>query len=214
MAIARHGCRTHRRAFGRAVVAIARPFGLRRVRAIVLGTIAASFVAAEIVHPTTYAIKRSMHIETLSATNDAPIESIGLDNLPPIVDQAMGNIDVRNVVFDGRVRQAVDEAKIPLEGTLVLEGWCADPVARTRGRTLFVIVDGQRRLVAHRAYGIARADVATHFAAPMLSQVGFTIAVTGRELGLGKHSLQVALVSADARGYYRFPTIIRTSVFE
>ncbi len=106
----------------------------------------------------------------------------------------------------------MDDATISLGGTVVLAGWCADPIARTRGRTIFAIVDGHRRLVAHRAYGIVRADVGTYFATPSLSDVGFTIEVTAAALGLGKHTLQVALVSADSRGYYRFPTVVRLIV--
>ena len=176
-----------------------------------LAAIVVAFLAAEIVHPTTYTPKRSTHIAALSLTNDAPIDSLILDDLPPIAEQALGNIDVRRVVV-GRAGPIADDATIPLTGTLVLAGWCADPIARTRGQTIFIIADGHRRLVTHRAYGVARADVATYFATPSLTDVGFRIEVAARELGLGKHELQVALVSADSRGYYRFPTFVRLTV--
>ena len=177
-----------------------------------LAAIIVAFVAAEIVHPTTFVPKRSTHIAALSLTNDAPIDSLILDDLPPIVEQALGNVDVRRVIVAGRARPIADDATVPLDGTLVLAGWCADPIARTRGRTIFIIADGHRRLVTHRAYGVARADVATYFAAPSLTDVGFRIEVAARELGLGRHTLQVALVSADSRGFYRFPTVVRLTV--
>ena len=179
-----------------------------------LGAIVVAFVAAEIALPTTYTLKRSTHIAALTPTNDAPIDSLVLDDLPPIGEPALGNIEVRRVAVDGGEQPLVDDATIPLAGTLVLAGWCADPIARTRSRTIFIIVDGHRRLVAHRAYGIARPDVATYFATPSLTDVGFTIDVAAREFGLGKHTLQVALVSADSQGYYRFPTVVRLTVSE
>jgi len=191
---------------------IARQSALRRVPVLALAAIVVAFVAAEIVHPTTYAPKRSTHIAALSLTNDAPIDSLILDDLPPIAEQALGNIDVRRVVVSGRAAPITNDATIPLDGTLVLAGWCADPIARTRGQTIFIIADGHRRLVTHRAYGVARADVATYFAAPSLTDVGFTIEIAARELGLGKHTLQVALVSADSRGFYRLPTVVRLTV--
>lgn len=191
---------------------IARQSTLRRVPVLAFVAIVVAFLAAEIVHPTTYTPKRSTHIAALSLTNDAPIDSLILDDLPPIAEQALGNIDVRRVVVAGREAPITDDATIPLAGTLVLAGWCADPIARTRGQTIFIIVDGHRRLVAHRAYGIARPDVVTYFATPSLSDVGFTIEIAARELGLGKHTLRVALVSADSRGFYRFATVVRLTV--
>ena len=191
---------------------IARQSTLRRVPLLAFAAIVVAFLAAEIVHPTTYTPKRSTHIAALSLTNDAPIDSLILDDLPPIAEQALGNIDVRRVVVAGREAPITDDATIPLAGTLVLAGWCADPIARTRGQTIFIIVDGHRRLVAHRAYGIARPDVVTYFATPSLSDVGFTIEIAARELGLGKHTLRVALVSADSRGFYRFATVVRLTV--
>ena len=191
---------------------IARQSTLRRVPLLAFVAIVVAFLAAEIVHPTTYTPKRSTHIAALSLTNDAPIDSLILDDLPPIAEQALGNIDVRRVVVAGREAPITDDATIPLAGTLVLAGWCADPIARTRGQTIFIIVDGHRRLVAHRAYGIARPDVVTYFATPSLSDVGFTIEIAARELGLGKHTLRVALVSADSRGFYRFATVVRLTV--
>ena len=190
----------------------ARRFALQRVPTLALGAIVVAFVGAEIVHPTTYTLKRSTLIAALTPTNDAPIDSLVLDDLPPIGEPALGNIDERRVVVAGRARPIVDDATIPLAGTIVLVGWCADPISRTRGRSLFVIVDGHRRFVAHRVYGTARANVATYFATPSLSDVGFTIEVAAHELGLGKHTLQVALVSADSQGYYRFPTVVRLTV--
>ena len=193
---------------------IARQSALRRVPVLALAAIIVAFIAAEIVHPTTYAPKRSTRIAALSLTNNAPIDSLILDDLPPIAEQALGNIDVRRVVVVGRAGPIADDATIPLTGTLVLAGWCADPIARTRGRTIFIIADGHRRVVAHRAYGVARADVATYFATPSLTDVGFTIKVAAHELGPGKHTLQVALVSADSRGFYRLPTVVRLTVSE
>ena len=191
---------------------IANESAWRRAPALALGAIVVAFVAAEIVHPTTYTPKRSTHIAVLSTTNDAPIDALVLDDLPPIDGTALGNIDERRIVVAGRARSIVDDATIPIAGTIVLVGWCADPSTRTRGRSLFVIVDGHRRLVAHRTYGVARPDVATYFAAPSLTDVGFTIDVAARDLGLGKHTLQVALVSTDSRGYYRLLTVVRTEV--
>jgi len=47
-------------------------------------------------------------------------------------------------------------------------------------RSLFVIVDGHRRLVAHRSYRIARDDVAAYFATASLADVGFAIDVAAR----------------------------------
>jgi len=160
---------------------------------IVLGGIAALLVGAEIVRPTHWTLKKISRT-SLAANSRAPLDREALDDLPPIVTPALGNIDAALVVPSGR--------GIALE----LIGWCADPQTRATAATLLAIVDGRRRIDETASYGRARPDVARVLHAPGARDAGFFIRLSGAELGPGPHTVRVAVVASDRRGIFIFPT--------
>lgn len=160
---------------------------------IALGGIAALLVGAEIVRPTHWTAKKISRT-SLAASSRAPFDREALDDLPPIVTPALGNIDAALVVPNGR--------GIALE----LIGWCADPETRAAASTLLAIVDGRRRIDETASYGRARPDVARFLGAPRMKDSGFSIRLSGAELGPGLHTVRIAVVASDRRGIFVFPT--------
>jgi hypothetical protein len=160
---------------------------------IALGAIAALLVGAEIVRPTHWAAKKISRT-SLAANSGAPFDREALDDLPPIVTPALGNIDAALVVASGR--------GIVLE----LIGWCADPESRATAPTLLAIVDGRRRIDETAGYDRPRPDVARFLDAPGMNDAGFLIRLSGAELGPGPHTIRVAVVATDRRGIFVFPT--------
>jgi hypothetical protein len=160
---------------------------------IALGGIAVLLLGAEIVRPTQWTAKKISRT-SLAANSGAPFDREALDDLPPIVTPALGNIDKALVVANGR--------DIALE----LYGWCADPETRATAPTLLAIVDGRRRIDETAGYDRARADVASYLKAPGMNDAGFFIRLSGAELGPGPHTVRVAVVASDRRGIFVFPT--------
>ncbi len=160
---------------------------------IALTGIAALLVGAEIVRPTNWTPKKISRT-SLAANSGAPFDREALDDLPPIVTPALGNIDAALVVPSGR--------GIALE----LIGWCADPETRATAKTLLAIVDGRQRIDETAGYGRSRPDVARVLKAPGAKDAGFLVRLSGAELGPGRHTVRMAVVASDRRGIFVFPT--------
>jgi hypothetical protein len=171
-----------------------------------------ALAAAEGVRPTTIPPKRWSHPSLLRGAGLLPLTHEQLDDLPPIVRLAVGNIDSVRARGDGPPRLLVSGGRLGAGGFLEMTGWCADPDARAPGAGLLLIVDGTRRIDVSDAYGAARADVAKYFRTPSLTNVGFDFRIGAGRIGAGSHGLQVAVVARDGGGIFLFPAIVRVSI--
>jgi hypothetical protein len=180
-----------------------------KVQGLALCAIALALVGAEIARPTTFAPKRVSHTSLLGIEARPPLDQAELDNLPPIVSPAIGNIDATFVVEGGRTKPLTPDAAVPRDATVRLVGWCGDPQAREPGFMLLAIIDGTRRIDVTNGYRTARPDVAIYLQTPGLLKTGFTVDLPAAELGPGPHDVRVAVVTADQRSVSEFPTIVR-----
>jgi hypothetical protein len=174
--------------------------------------VAVALVVAEIVRPTTVPAKRLGHPSLARAGGQLPLSQEQLDDLPPIIAPAIGNIDVAHAIVRGRPRPLVSSEPLAGNDGFEVAGWCADPEARAAGAGLVAIVDGSRRIDASAGYGGVRPDVARLFASPAMAPVAFDVRLRASQIGPGRHSLRVAVVARDGRGIFVFPTVVRISV--
>jgi hypothetical protein len=110
-------------------------------------------------------------------------------------------LDHAGAAADPRSRQP---AVTPADRPIVLDGFGFDPVARTPGKGVDVVVDGK---AYGAAYGAARKDVATYFKAPGLVDVGFKAILPVGTLAAGRHTVTVRVVAADGKGYFDSPAV-------
>jgi hypothetical protein len=85
-----------------------------------------------------------------------------------------------------------------LEDMVILTGWAADREAHAPASAVFIRVDGGR-LDIPAAYGTARDDVAEYFKEPGYARIGYRGVVSLDELGHGRHTVQVRVVSSDGQ---------------
>jgi hypothetical protein len=78
---------------------------------------------------------------------------------------------------------------------VVLEGWAVDLAARRSPGAVFALVDG--RLAVPMQTGIARPDVAAHFAEPEYENAGFRGTFAASLLSPGTHTLRFAIQSSE-----------------
>jgi hypothetical protein len=180
-----------------------------KVQTLALCAIALALAGAEIARPTTFHSKRVSHASLLGIVARPALDQSELDNLPPIVTPAIGNIDAVFVIEAGRTRPLTADATVPRDATIRLVGWCADPQAREPGFLLLAVVDGKRRIDVTRGYRIKRPDVAIALQTPALLDSGFAIDLPAAEFASGPHEVRVAVVTADQRSVTEFPTVVR-----
>jgi hypothetical protein len=176
-----------------------------------LAAIVIVFFCAEIARPTTFATKRSAHVRA-AGSGASYLDQAELDDLPPIVMPALGNIDDASVVADGRARAFEGDAELGPDAELRIVGWCADPQTHEPGAELIAIVDRTRRIDFTTGYRIARPDVAKYYAAPAMRATGFTLALPAREIGAGRHEIAIAVVTADGGSIATLPTIVHVRI--
>lgn len=124
------------------------------------------------------------------ATPAAPPASTGLSQRE---EMAGFSLDAINEAQDPVNMPATIRAGAPL----VVSGFGFDPVAKTPGKAVDVVIDG----VAYPTeYGHGRADVATFFKAEALSATGFKAALPA--VKPGPHTAIVRVVSADGQAYF------------
>jgi len=178
-----------------------------------LCAIAVILIGAEVVRPTTFHAKRVSHTSLLGIEAHPALDQTELDDLPPIVNPAIGNIDATSVAFRGGREGALDAAvPVPRDATLRLIGWVADPLARAPGSLLLAIVDGTRRIDVTAGYHVTRDDAARILNAPALREAGFVVDLPVAQLGPGAHTLRIAVVTADGRAVSIFPTVVKLYV--
>ncbi len=179
-----------------------------KFQGLALCVIVLALVGAEIARPTTLHPKRVSHTSMLGIEARPALDQLELDDLPPIVTPALGNIDASSVIEAGRAKPLTPGATVPGDATIRLAGWCADPQARTPGFMLLAIVDAKRRIDVTRDYRRARPDVASVLQTPALSDTGFTIDLPASEFGPGPHEIRMAVVTADQGAVSEFPTVV------
>ena len=163
---------------------------------------------AEIVRPTQFAAKRVSHTSMLGIAAHAALDKTDIDDLPPIVTPAMGNIDGAFALDAGGIAPFASGSVLRDDATLRLAGWCADPRARAPGVLLLAIVDGTRRIDVTGGYRRPRPDVAAYFKNPAMRDTGFTVDLSRAELGPGPHTVRIAIVTADETAISEFPTVL------
>lgn len=182
-----------------------------KIEGLALCAIVVALIGAEIAHPTTFHSKRVSHASMLGITATPTLDQAALDDLPPIVTPALGNIDAVYVIESGRTTSLAPGASVPRDATLRIVGWGADRQALAPGFMLLAIVDGKRRIDVTSGYRIPRPDVAAFFKAPALRDTGFTFDLPAAALGPGPRDLRMAVVTADGRAVSEFPTVVRLS---
>jgi len=173
-----------------------------------LCAIAVILIGAEVVRPTTFHAKRVSHVSMLGIEAHPALDQAELDDLPPVVNPAIGNIDASSVTSGGHEDALEASVPVPRDATLRLVGWVADPLARAPGSVLLVIVDGTRRIDVTPGYHVARDDAARILNTPALREAGFVVDLPVAELGPGAHTLRIAVVTADGRAISIFPTVV------
>lgn len=95
-------------------------------------------------------------------------------------------------------------ATISAAGPVTFSGFGFDPVTKTPGAAVDIVIDG----VAYpTSYNHQRSDVATYFKTPALEHSGFTVTLPAGAIKAGPHQAVVRVVSADKTGYFDSVTI-------
>ena len=150
---------------------------------VLLSLIALTFAAAEVVRPTRFIPKKIaaralvVHSQSVPGGATDSLDPNLLDGLPRIHPDALGTV---------RLSERGD-------GSFGLTGTLADPIDGITGAGVFLESDGARIGGVRTSYG----------AAPQPHD--FSMIVAPAALGRGSHRLFVALISADARGFFLLP---------
>ena len=121
-------------------------------------------------------------------------------NLPKRAEMAGFSLDVINDAKD----PVNTPARISAAGPVTLTGFGFDPVAKTPGAAVDIVIDG----VAYpTSYGHQRKDVADYFKTPALENSGFTVTLPAGVIKPGPHQAVVRVVSADKTGVFDSVTI-------
>lgn len=174
---------------------------------IALGLIALALAGAEIARPTQFAPKRVSR--TAFGIVARPIDRLELDDLPPVTQPALGNVDAVFLLAGGRPTLLAAGGTVPRGTALQIDGWCADPRALAPGVALLALVDGGRRIDVSAAYRKPRYDVAATLKAPALRDTGFAVVLPAAGFEPGAHEVRLAVVMADGRAIAEFPTPVR-----
>jgi hypothetical protein len=182
------------------------------VTRIALVAIVVALVAAEIVRPTTFHAKRLGHATIAATGAHAKLDQAELDDLPPSLRPALGSIDRVLVVTPNGAHAFHAGESISKSTTLRVAGWCADPQSRAPGLALLSIVDRRRRMDVTEDYRILRPDVAKFYSAPAMQATGFGVEIAASTLGVGDHTMSIAVVTSDGGSVATFPVPLRFSV--
>ena len=95
-------------------------------------------------------------------------------------------------------------ASISAAGPVTFSGFGFDPVAKTPGAAVDIVIDGA---AYPTTYNLQRSDVAAYFKTPALENSGFTVTLPAGAIKAGPHQAVVRVVSADKTGYFDSVTI-------
>lgn len=109
-------------------------------------------------------------------------------------------LDLINVALDPRNKPAKIKAGQPA----TFSGFGFDPIAKTPGKAIDIVIDG----VAYgTSYGNDRPDVAVYYKNPAVARSGFRITLPAVAIKRGAHKVMVRVVSADGTSYFDSPAI-------
>lgn len=106
------------------------------------------------------------------------------------------------------INQAQDPLNIPAtirSGTpTTFSGFAFDPVAKTAGRAVDVVIDG----VAYgTTYGAERPDVAGYYKTEAVKPSGFRVTLPAGIVKPGPHKIEVRVVAADGKAFHDSATL-------
>jgi FkbM family methyltransferase len=138
--------------------------------------------------------------EILYGSAPGPVRLEGLRGRP---EAALGYIESAMVTGLGDGRSVTARPlTLPPGSRLHLNGWAADPVARSAGAGLVVSV-GTVKLDVSSGYGGFRNDVSAVLGAnAAFDQSGFDIAIEASDLPAGEHELTLGVVGAGGEDYF------------
>ena len=87
---------------------------------------------------------------------------------------------------------------------LKIEGWAVDGSAHDQAGGVEVRVDGKPY---QAQYGNNRPDVATAYHVPSYQKSGFILALPASQVGTGKHTLSIRVISHDSKSYFEGVTV-------
>jgi hypothetical protein len=190
-----------------------RVYGSRRSALILMGISTAGFIAGAIVHPfsghgtvpATIATvpvppgspaaapsaapsppAKVLRNPLLSANNEATVASLTVDPRP-----ASGSVDEFGFTDAGGNVMQPRPLVVPAGSSLLLAGWSLAPTTKAPPASVFVLVDGTRRLGGEYQIGIARPDVAQALNNQSAAKSGFSLLVRTSSLAAGPHHLQL-----------------------
>ncbi len=138
----------------------------------------------------------------------AQLSELRAEKSPPI-----SSIDVIQVAPGGARTVASDARPVvsaPRTATIQIWCWAIDRNATRPAGAIFLESDG-KTLIAGQ-YGIPRPDVAASFKNPALQAVGFMFSFSAGELRVGDHAIDLVVVGATGKTYYRTKDRIRLDV--
>jgi hypothetical protein len=95
-------------------------------------------------------------------------------------------------------------ATIKAGGPTAFSGFGFDPIAKTPGKAVDIVVDG----VAYgTAYGSERPDVAGYYKTEAVRPSGFRVTLPARVVKKGPHTVVVRVVAADGKSYFDSATL-------
>jgi hypothetical protein len=194
-------------------------FSFRRTRD---GTLAAAlgilvfmaFVAGSLFRPVDFAPKR-VSLQTGVAEHvdgddraAVKLDRQALDNLPNIPLPADGQIDFVGIRRSGA---PASPRALTLHGgdELVLRGSIGDPTAHGSGSGLIAIVNSSQRIDVSSGYGGSRAAGDEAHAS-----TGFVAELPASSLQQGSNQVQLAVIAADERGFFKLPDRVTVTVTE
>ena len=168
--------------------------------------IVALLVVAEIVRPTHLTPKKVSYRTLAAVSAGGTLDREALEDLPPIVTPALGNIDVAAIESGSKTRPLTIAATMRLDDDLLLVGWCANPETHAAASALVATIDGRRRIDVTASYHLTRPDVADYYHAPAMAPSGFAVRLSGSVLGPGTHTIRMSVVDTDERGLFVYPS--------
>lgn len=85
-------------------------------------------------------------------------------------------------------------------GFIIIRGWAVDAAARKAAKGVYLDIDGK---LYPAFYGISRKDIAERFKVPSYRYSGFERAIPVSDLGTGKHTLNLKILTRDRKTYYQ-----------
>ena len=122
----------------------------------------------------------------------APPASVGLAKRP---EMAAFSLDLINDAADPLNKPARIKSGVPT----TFSGFGFDPIAKTPGKAIDIVIDG---VPYGTTYGSARPDVAAYNKAPAVQPSGFRITLPAGTVTPGPHQVVVRVVTADGKSYF------------